>query len=365
MPLTRTCAVPHPLPAVSGRRIAVAAAALTAALGLAGCTSGGGATAAAATVTASPSSSSTTTGGSSASGQALPALVHQLEPSVVTIFTSAGLGSGVVYKADGTIVTNEHVVRDATNGMVIVGFADGQRVTGKVLAADPLVDVAVVKVNRNNLPTPAYRTDLPQVGEEDVVIGSPLGLSGTVTSGIISGLHRDLPGAASQGNQALADLIQTDAPISPGNSGGAVLDMQGRVIGLSEAYIPPSAGAVALGFAIPAATVTQTADQLIATGRAKHAFLGVVFGTLTPQIAQQLGVTQEGALVLQVQAGGPAAKAGLQPGDVITAIGGTRVRSSDEVLTALRQRAPGDQVTLTLERQGTKKQVTVTLGDRP
>ena len=203
-----------------------------------------------------------------------------------------------MYRADGVIVTNEHVVGDAAQ--VLIAFADGQRVRAEVLATDAVVDVAVVRVERDDLPVPEYRTELPEVGELAVVIGSPLGFLGSVTSGIISGLGREIPGSAATGTQSLVDLIQTDAPISPGNSGGALVDDQGRIVGLSEAYIPPAAGAVALGFAIPAATVVRVADELLEDGRAQHAYLGVQFGRLTAQIAQQLEVDREGALVLGV-----------------------------------------------------------------
>jgi serine protease DegQ len=294
----------------------------------------------------------------------LPALVQELEPSVVTVLVPGGAqGSGVVYREDGIIVTNQHVVGDAEQ--VVIAFADGQRAPAEVLATDALVDVAVVRVERDDLPVPDYRTDLPEVGELAVVIGSPLGFFGSVTAGIISGLGREIPGSAAAGQQALVDLIQTDAPISPGNSGGALVDAEGRVIGLSEAYIPPAAGAVALGFAIPAETVVRVADQLLEDGRAEHAYLGVQFGRLTPQIAEQLDVDREGALVLGVPEGGPAATAGLQPGDVVVEVASERVRTTEDVLSALRSASPGDRLVLTVLREGQEREIAIVVGDRP
>src|SRR5450756_488662 len=158
----------------------------------------------------------------------IPDIAARLQPSVVTIFVGQGLGSGVVYTADGLILTNEHVVRGAT--AVQVGFADGSRVTGTVRATDAVTDLALVQADRTNLPVPTYQTILSRIGDLDVVIGSPLGFENTVTAGIVSGLHREIPGSAAEG-QALVELLQTDAAISPGISGGAVVNGAGEVIG--------------------------------------------------------------------------------------------------------------------------------------
>jgi len=198
----------------------------------------------------------------------------------------------------------------------------------------------------------------------DVVLGSPLGLSHSVTSGIVSGLNRNLP--AGQGQPALVDLIQTDAPISPGNSGGAVVNADGEVIGISEAYIPPNQGAVALGFATPAATVVDVADQLLQSGKAQHAYLGIQPATLTPQIASSLGLSvQQGVLVYSVYPGTPAAQAGLQPGDVLTAMNGQPLASATDLQAQLRQLNPGQTVTLTDVRGNQTLSIKVTLTDRP
>ncbi|MGX1159718.1 serine protease DegQ [Pseudarthrobacter sp. SLBN-100] len=282
------------------------AAVLAASLTLAACTSqdppGPTETSGASTAGSSTSPSAATSSGTSASAAAgnpapapdaaggIPELVENLAPSVVTIFTESGLGSGVVYSEDGLIITNEHVI--SGNTRVEVGFADGQRVQGTVKASDPVTDLALVQADRKGLPKPTYQSTLPRVGEGAVVLGSPLGFENTATAGIISGLHRSIPGSASN-SLSLVDLIQTDAPISPGNSGGAVINMRGEIIGISEAYIPPSAGAVSLGFAIPAATAVQVAEELLADGTAEHAYLGLTPGELTPQIADQLGIGGE------------------------------------------------------------------------
>ena len=295
----------------------------------------------------------------------VPEIVARLQPSVVTIIVPGGNGSGVVYTAEGLILTNEHVVRG--NRDVVLAFADGQRTAGTVKATDPVSDLALVQAHRGDLPPVEFADTLPQIGSLAIVIGSPLGFQNTVTVGVISGLHREIPGSAAQG-QALVDLIQTDAAVSPGNSGGAVVDATGRVVGISEAYIPPQVGAVALGFAIPATTAVDVAEQLRTAGRARHAFAGLVPAPITPAIAEELGLrgAAEGVIVAGVARGGPADRAGLRPGDVITALDGEPTRTPEEFLAALRAREPGDTVTVTVHgpRQADRK-VTLTLIDRP
>lgn len=296
--------------------------------------------------------------------EAVPGVVAKLQPSAVTILLDGGNGSGVVYKADGLIVTNEHVVRGSST--VQVAFADGQRVSGTVRAVDAVTDLALVQADRRNLTPARFQSRLPAVGSLSVVIGSPLGLQNTVTAGIVSGVHREIPGSARQG-QSLVDLLQTDAPISPGNSGGAVANANAEVIGIALAYIPPSEGAVALGFAIPAATVLDVVGQLERDGRAQHAFAGLVPASITPEIAQQLGLSStEGVVVLNVVPGGPAARAGLRPGDVIVAVDGEATATPEDFLAALRPHKPGDTLTLTVRSPGGgERQVRLTVVDRP
>lgn len=294
----------------------------------------------------------------------VPDLVEALRPSVATIFTERGLGSAVVYRADGILVTNEHVIRGFTD--VVVAFADGTRVPGTVLAADRRTDLAVVEVPRQGLPVPNYARELPRQGELAVVIGSPLGLESTVTAGVISGLGREISGSATRGQQPLVNLIQTDAPISPGNSGGALLDGRGTVIGISEAYLPPQSGAVAIGFAIPSITVIDVVDQLLADGTVDHPYLGVALAPLTETLRRALGMSvARGVVVLEVQPDGPAAEAGVRPGDVITGLADQPVASVGDVLGTLRTTDPGQTVPLTVQRGGQPMQLSVTIGERP
>lgn len=293
----------------------------------------------------------------------IPEIVEAVEPSVVTVFTEDGLGSGVIYTEDGVVLTNEHVVRGAED--VEVAFADGQRVSGTVEATDAVSDLALVRADRTGLPAATFQPDLPSIGELAVVIGSPLGFENTVTSGIVSGLHREIPGSASV-SQSLVDLIQTDAAISPGNSGGAVVNGQGEIIGISEAYIPPSQGAVALGFAIPAPTVTEVAEELREDGVAEHAFMGLVPSAITPQIAERLDLEDAtGVIVLSVAQGGPADDAGIRPGDIITTIEGEDLSASEDLVAALRRQEPGDSVAVTVRRGSDTQTVDVRLSDRP
>jgi serine protease DegQ len=292
----------------------------------------------------------------------IPSIVSNVQPSVVTIFTNGGLGSGVVYSADGLILTNEHVVRGYTD--VEVAFADGRRVAGTVRATDAISDLALVEAKRTGLPVAKFQSELPRIGELAVVIGSPLGFENTATAGIISGLHREIPGSAAS-SQSLVDLIQTDAAISPGNSGGALVNGRGEVIGISEAYIPPQSGAVALGFAIPAATAVKVADQLREDGTADHAFIGLTLGEITPQIAERLGLPDtRGALALAVPDGGPAAKAGIRPGDVLVKLDGEELASPEDLLAALRARSPGQTVTVEFRRGTATQEVKVQLVSR-
>jgi serine protease DegQ len=294
----------------------------------------------------------------------IPAIVRKVEPSVVTIFVGNGLGSGVVWAKDGTVVTNHHVIESAgTGGQVQVAFADGRRVAGRVRASDPITDLAVVKADRTDVPPATFQKNLPVVGELAVAIGSPLGLESTVTAGIISGLHREIPGA---NQQSLVDLLQTDAAISPGNSGGALVNGRGEIVGINEAYLPPSTGAVSLGFAIPSSTVVDVVGQLLENGRASHAFLGITPQAITPEIADQLGLDRTtGVLVYQVEQGGPAADAGIRPGDVLTRMGSRELEGVEDLLDELRQHKAGDRVQITLVRGGRTQQVEVTLAERP
>jgi serine protease DegQ len=231
---------------VRGTRLVAVLSALAALAALAACSSGS---------SSSPASSSTSKGPND--WNAIPAVVQHVTPSVVTIQTPNSVGSGVVYSADGVIATNAHVLGDAKTVKVI--FADGKQVDGTVIATDPPTDLAAVKAARTGLPVAKFDKSLPALGDLAIVIGSPLGLTNSVTAGVISGLGRSISGADIH---SLVDLIQTDAAISPGNSGGAIVDGEEEVIGLAVAYIPPSEGAVSIGFAIPSQEVVDVVTQL-------------------------------------------------------------------------------------------------------
>ena len=305
----------------------------------------------------------------------------QVGPSVVQVNVQAiqltpfgaqqaqGLGSGVIYRRDGYIITNNHVVQNASE--VNVAFADGSTERGEVVGADPSTEIAVVRVDRDDLPAAKFAEGSPTVGQLAVAIGSPSGFQSTVTEGVISGLNREVPGRLTGGQQeaALVDLIQTDAAISPGSSGGALVDRSGEVVGIDVAYLPPETRAESIGFAIPSKTATSVADQLIENGRVSNPFLGVRgLRDLTPDIARQFGLSVEtGAIFAEVVPGGPADDAGLRSGDVIIALGSTEISDSGDLIAALRDYRPGDDVTLTVVRggKGNEERVAVELGELP
>lgn len=306
-------------------------------------------------------------------------IAAQVGPSVVQVNVEAvqltpfgaqeaqGLGSGVIYRRDGYIITNNHVVEGASS--VNVAFADGSTEQGEVVGTDPTTDLAVIRVDREGLPPAKFResADLT-VGQLAVAIGSPSGFQSTVTSGVISGLNRSVPSQLTGGAQerSLVDLIQTDAAISPGSSGGALVDREGEVIGINVAYLPPAqTGAESIGFAIPSDTAISVADQIIETGEAANPYIGIAYTDLTPDIAAQFDISAEnGVIVTGLEPGSPAAEAGLQPEDVITSLDSSQVTSSGDLLGALRDYEPGDQVTLTIVRGGNEQQVEITLGER-
>jgi S1-C subfamily serine protease len=340
----------------------VLAVAAVLALVLAACSSGGSGKSAKRASGSSTSTSSSNSAQVPAAQPGIPAIVQKLSPSVVTIITDQGLGSGVVWNADGTIVTDDHVIANATQ--LTVAFADGRRVPGHVVAGDPVTDLAVVKADRTGLPAAQFETALPHVGALAIAIGSPLGFQNTVSAGVVSGLQRSIPGSAQQ-TRSLVNLIQTDAAISPGDSGGALVDGNGKVIGLNEAYLPPSTGAVSIGFAIPAETVSDIVPQLLKNGKAVHPFFGVQIADLTPDIAQQFGLkASQGVVVLDVVGGSPAAQAGIQAGDVITQVDTTPVNTVEDFIGALRPHQPGDSVLTTVVRGGSTMRIKVTLTDQ-
>ena len=294
----------------------------------------------------------------------VPEIARQVEPSIVAVITDFGQGSGVVWSAEGVIVTNNHVVDGAQQ--IEVAFADGARYDAEVIAGDERTDLALLQVDRRPLPTITFIDELPDVGEFALAIGNPLGFENTVTAGIVSGVDRNLPAAAAETQQPLIGLLQTDAAISPGNSGGALVNDRGEVIGINVAFIPPQVGAVALGFAIPSATVIDVAEQLLEDGVVQHAFFGIQLLPLTPQIAEALGVEVDaGIVVIGLVDGGPADDAGVQQGDLIVSLDGDEIRTAGEFLAVIRAADPGDEVNVDLIRAGQEQQITVTLGELP
>lgn len=273
-------------------------------------------------------------------------------------------GSGVIIRTDGYIVTNNHVIENQQSLDVI--FADGSRHSATLVGADPVTDVAVIKV-ADAVPSVASfgNSDALQPGETAIAIGSPLGdFKNSVTTGVVSALNRSVAGDAPIG------LIQTDAAINPGNSGGPLVDLQGQVIGLNTLVVR-SAGstgteAQGLGFAIPSNSVKQVADQLISHGSIAHAYLGIQYGDISAEmaIAEKLPVNQ-GAVIGQVVQAGPAAQAGLKDGDIITAVDGKALNDSTTLRQVLLAHGPGDKITLSVLRDGKTLQLPVTLGTRP
>jgi S1-C subfamily serine protease len=271
-------------------------------------------------------------------------------------------GSGVVIEADdGYIVTNNHVVSgaDGVEGAEIRAvFSDGSGSAARIVGRDPASDIAVLKVEKPGL-VPAQLGDSADVvvGDPVVAIGSPLGLAGTVTTGIVSALERPvrLSGEGSDTN-AVISAVQTDAPINPGNSGGALVDATGAVIGINTAIASVGGGSVGLGFAIPIDTVRDIAEQLISTGRAVHAALGVNARSVTDG-------TRDGALVLNVEPGSAAAKAGIREQDVVIEVEGKAVGSSEELVVAVDSHDPGDTVTVEIVRGGSSREVEATLDE--
>ena len=282
-------------------------------------------------------------------------------PSVAKVDVAGpvpGSGSAVVFRDDGYLVTNDHVVGDAQQ--VRVTFGDGQPHTAEVVGTASFTDLAVIKVDVTSLPTPVYASEPPPVGRLAVAIGSPFGLDATVTAGIVSALDREL----SAENVVLSGLIQTDAAINPGNSGGALVDDEGRVIGINTAILSSSRTNSGVGFAIPSSIVVPIAEKVIADGDVVPAFLGINGDDVTPEVAERFGTTA-GAVAVRVLEGTPAAEAGLREGDIITGIDGTQIESMIELSSQIQRRSPGQTVTLDVVRDGEELQVDVTLTERP
>lgn len=323
------------------------------------------------------SASQAITVSNSATATEVTAAAAKAAPSVVTIAatasSSAGTGSGVVLSADGYVITNSHVVTlDGTtdNATITVRTADGTLYDATVVGSDPTSDIAVIKLDGANDLVPATFADSEkiQVGDVAVAIGAPLGLSGTVTDGIISAVHRAVTTSSDQsaGQSTVIDAIQTDAAINPGNSGGALVSAAGEVVGINSAIASvvqnavngqgTQSGNIGIGFAIPSNTAVDIAEQLIADGTAEHGYLGAGVA------ASDSGT---GALLQEVSPDGAAAAAGLQAGDIVTRIDSRVVEGPADLVAAVRSHVPGDSITLTYLRDSDSEQATITLGTAP
>jgi serine protease DegQ len=302
-------------------------------------------------------------GGAAGSLAAVPDIVQEVEPSVVAVELDRAAGSGVIWSENGIIVTNHHVVERGDEIQVV--FASGRREEARVRASDEVTDLAVLEVEAENLPAATFADARPRVGELAVAIGNPFGFENSVTAGVVSGLERSFPAGAR--SESLVGLIQTDAAISPGNSGGALVNQRGEVIGINVAYLPPQQlGAVSIGFAIPIPVVRNVVEQLLDDGEAEHAFLGVRPSPLTPQVVDRFGLeTKLGVLVASVVSGSAAEQAGLETGDVIVRIDDQEMRQVDDVLSLLREHVPGDRINVAIVRDDEERTIEVELRDRP
>ena len=291
------------------------------------------------------------------------AIAAAVSPAVVSLEVNGaqqgGTGSGFVIREDGYIVTNNHVVEAAAGGGTItVQFADGTSADATIVGRDANYDLAVIKVDKANLPTVVLGdSDAVVVGDLAIAIGSPLGLEGTVTAGIVSSLNRPVT-AGGQGATSFINAIQTDAAINPGNSGGALVNADGQVIGVNSAIATLSngtsqSGSIGLGFAIPVNQVSRIAEELINTGASTKPIIGVTLDR---------SYQGAGTRVEQVSPGGPAEAAGLQDGDVIVEFDGKAVSDSTQLIVDIRSMQPGDEVSITVQRGGSTEDLTITLG---
>ncbi len=296
----------------------------------------------------------------------LAKIAADVQPTVVVIQTGNGEGSGVIISEDGYIVTNNHVVATASGNSVQVVFNSGKRVTASVVGTDPKTDLAVVKANdATGLKAATWGdSDSVQVGDTVLAIGSPLGLQGSVTAGIVSALHRTITVGDEQRSQfdtggartTIGDAIQTDAPINPGNSGGALVNLNGQVIGINSAIATSgSNGNIGVGFAISANRAKSVADQLIRGGKVSHPFLGV-------NVAD---AENGGARIAGIEPGSPAEQGGLRVGDVVTKIGDRQISGSEDLIGAIQAATVGTALQLTVMRDGAETAVNVVLVEAP
>jgi len=272
----------------------------------------------------------------------------------------SGLGSGVIMSAEGYVLTNNHVVEGADEIEVVL--ADARRTTAKVIGTDPDTDLAVLKISLDKLPVMTLgNSDALQVGDQVLAIGNPFGVGQTVTSGIISALGRNQLGI-----NTFENFIQTDAAINPGNSGGALVDTQGHLLGINTAIYSRSGGSMGIGFAIPMSTARQVMEGLVRDGQVTRGWIGVEPNDLSPELAETFGVkARQGVIITGVLQDGPAARAGIRPGDVITSVAGNEVHNVAELLTRVAGLKPGVASRFSLQRQDNQLELDVVPGLRP
>jgi S1-C subfamily serine protease len=310
-------------------------------------------------------------------GQVIPDVADLVLPSVVRVNVrganvdvaqQGALGSGVIYRSDGYIITNHHVIQGAAG--VEVRLANGDRLDAEIVGSDVLNDLAVLRIDRDGLPAINLRPDTEalRVGETVIAVGSPFGLDATVTSGIVSALNRDLrvPGT----NDAIPAVIQTDAAINPGNSGGALVDLQGRLIGINTAIVSRTGTNEGVGFAVSVQQAVASSDQLIDQGFVRHPLLGITGADVTQELATAFQLdSRRGAVVDTVQPGSGAEAGGMRPGDVIVAVDGSPLATMSELVAEVRRRTPGSTVVFDVIRNDAGARVRlaieVVLGERP
>ncbi|MDR6537278.1 trypsin-like peptidase domain-containing protein [Variovorax soli] len=271
-----------------------------------------------------------------------------------------GLGSGVIVSTDGYILTNNHVVEGADE--IDVTLNDSRHARGKVIGTDPDTDLAVLKVELDKLPVIVLgNSDNLQVGDQVLAIGNPFGVGQTVTSGIVSALGRNQLGI-----NTFENFIQTDAAINPGNSGGALIDVNGNLEGINTAIYSRSGGSMGIGFAIPVSTAKQVLEDIVREGKVTRGWIGVEPNDLSPELAETFGVkANKGVIITGVLQNGPAARAGIRPGDVITGVGEKNIGNVQELLTAVAGLKPGNATRFALQRGSDKMELDVTPGLRP
>jgi S1-C subfamily serine protease len=345
--------------------------------------------AAAATTTETPS----TFEASETGAKPVQQIYEEAGPGVVQVTTSgvdssnpyfgpqatSSLGSGFVVDRDGYIVTNYHVIEDAQE--IEVNFSGDDRVPATIVGSDPSTDLAVLKIDAQSralTPLPLGNSDDVHVGDAVVAIGNPFGLERSVTAGIVSALQRDI---TAPNGYTIDKVIQTDAPINQGNSGGPLLNARGEVIGVNSQISSETGGNVGIGFAVPVNTVKQVVSQIKESGKVEHAYLGVQMQEITPELAETVNVpVDEGVMIVGVVEGSPADEAGLQGGDqqvivggrsyvlggdIVTRADGQPVTSPDDLRSMIMEKSPGDSMTLDIQRGQSPRTVIVTLGQQP